>query len=564
MILTGIGASEGYGIGKAYIVKEFIPPTTRTIEDSSAEVERFKTAVETANTELERIYNDKKETLGEESASIFQAHIAMLNDPELNSGVINHIESSNECAEYATKIICGQYYDMFSAMEDDYFRERALDIKDIGLRLMKLLTGVTTGLEFNTSEPVIVIAKDLTPSDTASLKADTTAGIVTEIGGATSHSAIIARTLGIPAVMGLKDATDIVTQNDLVTINGYTGEIENELTKEAIASMEKNIEKADAEKALLQIYKDMPSRTKDGFEIEISSNIASTDDVEFVTANGSDGVGLFRSEFIYMNRQAPPTEEEQYAIYKDVVKGLEGKPVIIRTLDAGGDKEIPYLDIPKEMNPFLGYRAIRYCLDHTDLFKAQIRALLKASVHGKLRIMFPMISSLDELLDAKAVVETCKDELTAEDVPFDTNVEIGIMIEIPSAAIISDILAKEVDFFSIGTNDLIQYSVAVDRMNEQIKHLYSPYHPALIRLIKTVIDNGHANGIWVGMCGAVAGNEKMIPLLLHLGLDEFSMSPSAVLKARKIISGLAKEDDAFVQDVLSATTAEAVEKVLSR
>jgi len=564
MILTGIGASEGYGIGKAYIVKEFIPPTTRTIEDSSAEVERFKAAVETANAELERIYNDKKETLGEESASIFQAHIAMLNDPELNSGVINHIESSNECAEYATKIICGQYYDMFSAMEDDYFRERALDIKDIGLRLMKLLTGVTTGLEFNTSEPVIVIAKDLTPSDTASLKADTTAGIVTEIGGATSHSAIIARTLGIPAVMGLKDATDIVTQNDLVTINGYTGEIENELTKEAIASMEKNIEKADAEKALLQIYKDMPSRTKDGFEIEISSNIASTDDVEFVTANGSDGVGLFRSEFIYMNRQAPPTEEEQYAIYKDVVKGLEGKPVIIRTLDAGGDKEIPYLDIPKEMNPFLGYRAIRYCLDHTDLFKAQIRALLKASVHGKLRIMFPMISSLDELLDAKAVVETCKDELTAEDVPFDTNVEIGIMIEIPSAAIISDILAKEVDFFSIGTNDLIQYSVAVDRMNEQIKHLYSPYHPALIRLIKTVIDNGHANGIWVGMCGAVAGNEKMIPLLLHLGLDEFSMSPSAVLKARKIISGLAKEDDAFVQDVLSATTAEAVEKVLSR
>ena len=564
MILTGIGASEGYGIGKAYIVKEFIPPTTRTIEDSSAEVERFKAAVETANAELERIYNDKKETLGEESASIFQAHIAMLNDPELNSGVINHIESSNECAEYATKIICGQYYDMFSAMEDDYFRERALDIKDIGLRLMKLLTGVTTGLEFNTSEPVIVIAKDLTPSDTASLKADTTAGIVTEIGGATSHSAIIARTLGIPAVMGLKDATDIVAQNDLVTINGYTGEIENELTKEAIASMEKNIEKADAEKALLQIYKDMPSRTKDGFEIEISSNIASTDDVEFVTANGSDGVGLFRSEFIYMNRQAPPTEEEQYAIYKDVVKGLEGKPVIIRTLDAGGDKEIPYLDIPKEMNPFLGYRAIRYCLDHTDLFKAQIRALLKASVHGKLRIMFPMISSLDELLDAKAVVETCKDELTAEDVPFDTNVEIGIMIEIPSAAIISDILAKEVDFFSIGTNDLIQYSVAVDRMNEQIKHLYSPYHPALIRLIKTVIDNGHANGIWVGMCGAVAGNEKMIPLLLHLGLDEFSMSPSAVLKARKIISGLAKEDDAFVQDVLSATTAEAVEKVLSR
>lgn len=564
MNLQGIGASKGYGIGKAFIVKEFIPPSSRSVSDIDAEIQRFESAVSQANKELDTIYNDKKESLGDENASIFQAHIAMLNDPELNSGVINHITSKNESAEYATKVISDQYYDMFSAMEDDYFRERALDIKDIGLRLMKILTGVTTKLEFDKSEPIVVIARDLTPSDTASLKAEFTAGIITEIGGSTSHSAIIARTLGIPAIMGLKDATSLINPSELLTVDGNTGQVLTSPSSEELDAMKKQIEQAEKEKALLAVYKDKESLTKDGIEIEISANIASEEDVKYVLENGADGVGLFRSEFIYMNRADAPSEDEQYAIYKAVLEGLSNKPVIIRTLDAGGDKEIPYLDIPKEMNPFLGYRAIRYCLDHEALFKAQIRALLRAGVHGKLRIMFPMISSLDELLAAKAVVASCKDELKNEGIPYDADVELGIMIEIPSAAIISDILAKEVDFFSIGTNDLIQYSVAVDRMNEQIKHLYSPYHPALVRLIKTVIDNGHANGIWVGMCGAVAGNEKMIPLLLHLGLDEFSMSPSAVLKAREIISKLDKENPAFIQEVLSASTADAVEAILSK
>ncbi len=563
MKLSGIGASKGYGIGQAFIVKEFIPPTSRSISNIENEIALFQQAVQQANDELETIYNEKKESLGDENASIFQAHIAMLNDPELNSGIIAHIKSNNESAEYATKTICDQYYDMFSAMSDDYFRERALDIKDIGLRLMKILTGVTTKLEFNSSEPLIIIARDLTPSDTASLKAEFVAGIITEIGGSTSHSAIIARTLGIPAVMGLKNATTVIQAKELMTIDGHTGDVITSPSDDLIEDMNKKIEKAAIEKSLLEIYKNKPSLTKDQFEIEISANIASPDDVKFVIDNGGDGVGLFRSEFIYMNRKDAPTEEEQYKIYKTVLEGLKGKPVVIRTLDAGGDKEIPYLDIPKEMNPFLGYRAIRYCLDHETLFKAQIRALLRAGVHGKLRIMFPMISSLEELLAAKKVVAVCKEELQREGIPYDAHVELGIMIEIPSAAIISDILAKEVDFFSIGTNDLIQYSVAVDRMNEQIKHLYTPYHPALIRLIKIVIDNGHANGIWVGMCGAVAGDESLIPLLLHLGLDEFSMSPSAILKAREIISNLNRDDKDFVDRILVARCASEVESLLT-
>lgn len=564
MHLNGIAASSGYGIGKAYIVKEFTPPTSRLIDNKNLEIERFQHAVEQAHKELENIYHDKKENLGDDNAAIFQAHIAMLNDPEFNKGVIDKINSDGECAEYATKLISDQYYEMFSAMDDDYFRERALDIKDIGMRLMKILTGVATTLDFDTSEPLVIIARDLTPSDTASLKAEFTAGIVTEIGGSTSHSAIIARTLGLPAVMGLKDATKLIEAGTDITIDGNLGEIVVNPSQEEFDGMQGKIKNANAEKELLKKYLNKTSETQDGFHIEISSNIASLDDVQYVIENGSDGVGLFRSEFIYMNRPDAPSEDEQYKIYKAVLEGLSGKPVIIRTLDAGGDKEIPYLDIPKEMNPFLGYRAIRYCLDHETIFKSQIRALLRAGVHGKLRIMFPMISSLDELQSAKAIVELCKSELKEEGTPYDADVEIGIMIEIPSAAIISDILAKEVDFFSIGTNDLIQYSVAVDRMNEQIKHLYSPYHPALIRLIKTVIDNGHKAGIWVGMCGAVAGNTKMIPLLLHLGLDEFSMGPTDVLKARKIISQLPRRNDTFVETILSATTSDAIETILSK
>ena len=564
MNLTGIGASSGYGIGKAFIVKEFVPPTSRTIDDPVSEVKRFEDAVKQAHQELEQIYQDKKDNLGEENAAIFQAHITMLNDPELNAGVINKINKDKECAEYAAKLISDQYYEMFSAMDDDYFRERALDIKDIGMRLMKILTGVATGLNFDTSEPVIIVAKDLTPSDTASLKADFTAGIVTEIGGSTSHSAIIARTLGIPAVMGLKNATSLIETGSTLTIDGSKGLIVANPSEVELNEMKENIKMSDAEKELLKQYLNQASKTKDGVEIEISSNIASPDDLTYVIENGSDGVGLFRSEFIYMNRSDAPSEDEQYKIYKKVLEGLKGKPVVIRTLDAGGDKEIPYLDIPKEMNPFLGYRAIRYCLDHQDLFKAQIRALLRAGVHGKLRIMFPMISSLEELQAAKALVEVCKSELKNEGIPYDEKVELGIMIEIPSAAIISDVLAKEVDFFSIGTNDLIQYSVAVDRMNEQIKQLYSPYHPALVRLIKTVIDNGHKAGIWVGMCGAVAGNTKMIPLLLHLGLDEFSMGPTDVLRARQIINNLPRTNDKLVEQVLSASTSEKIEKILSK
>lgn len=562
MKLSGISASQGYGIGKAFIVKEFTPPNSRKIKDIDKEINRLKSAISQANSQLEHIYKVKKESLGEENASIFQAHIAMLHDPELKSGVLNHI-NQNECAEYAVKLVSDHFYNLFSRMEDDYFRERAIDVKDIGLRLMKILTDVPTELQFDSSESTIIVAHDLTPSDTANLKPNSIAGIITEIGGATSHSAIIARTLNIPAVMGLTNATSKIDQNATIIIDGYDGSVIINPSTDELMEAKKNIQFEKNEKELLKTYIHKPSQSADGVKIEISANISSPDDLAYVLNNGADGIGLFRSEFIYMHRQEAPSEEEQYEIYKKVLKSLENKPVIIRTLDAGGDKEIPYLNIPKEMNPFLGYRAIRYCLDHENLFKTQIRGLLRASVHGKLRIMFPMISSLDELLAAKKIVSECQEELKTQQIPFDDSVEIGIMIEVPSAALISDILAKEVNFFSIGTNDLIQYSVAVDRMNEQINHLYSPYHPALIRLIKLVIDNGHNNGIWVGMCGAVAGNERMIPLLLHLGLDEFSMNPASILKTRKIISRLKRFNEPLVQTILSASTADAIEAILS-
>lgn len=399
-MLNGIAAAKGYGLGKAFIVKKFNSPSSRKIVDIEGELKRLENAIKQGNTELEHIYNEKKEGLGENKAAIFQAHIAMLKDPELIGAIKDHIQNG-ECAEYAAKLVCDQYYAKFSSMEDTHFKERALDVKDIGIRLMKILMGIATGLQMASKEPVIIVAKDLTPSDTASLKAETTAGIITEIGGATSHTGIIAEALGIPAVMGLKNATALIKENEWLFIDGHEGIVVQSPSREEVMAIENKIQAASKEKNTLQQFKDQPSLTSDGQEIQITSNIASLENLAFVEANGSDGIGLFRSEFIYMNRQTPPSEEDQYAIYKKVLESLKGKPIIIRTLDAGGDKEIPYLAIPKEMNPFLGYRAIRYCLDHKELFATQIRALLRAGVHGKLRIMFPMISSLEELQIAK-------------------------------------------------------------------------------------------------------------------------------------------------------------------
>lgn len=562
-MLKGIGVSTGIGIGNVFIKAEFVKPEKAIIMNIDEELLSLDEAVKKSEEDLKHIYQEELNTLGEEEAQIFQAHLMILNDPEFLSNAKAKIRDNQYAASYAVQTTVDEFSAMFEAMDNEYFRERAADIKDIGRRVIRKLMGIPEADLSSLEENTIIIAYDLTPSDTAQIDKSKVSGFVTEIGGSTSHSAIIARTLGIPAVMGVSKVTGTLSHGDAIIIDGDLGDIIVRPSYDEVAKYEAIMKKQSEEKEALKKYVGKTSMSKDGIRLEIASNIASSDDVAAVNENDSDGVGLFRSEFLYMNRHDLPNEEEQFTAYKTVLEGLDGKPVIIRTLDVGGDKEIPYLDFPEELNPFLGYRAVRYCLRNHDIFKTQLRALMRASQYGKLKIMFPMISSLKEVRDVKALLAVVIEELKNEGVPYDETVEIGIMIEIPSAAIISDILAKEVDFFSIGTNDLIQYTVAVDRMNENIKDLYTPYHPAVLRLVKTVIENGHKGGIWVGMCGSVAGNPLLIPVLLGMGLDEFSMSPSMVLKARKIMGELNKFDmEKIVDDVFQMETAEEIETFL--
>ena len=561
--MRGIGASDGYGIGRVVIKKELSIPKKETIEDVKLELSKLENAFKSAEKDLENEYEQKVETLGKEHGEIFKAHIAMLQDPELKKVICDAIEKDHLVATYATQMAIDQFVAMFEGLDNEYFRERALDIKDIGRRILKKLLNISdTGFE---GQGLIVVAKDLTPSDTAKIDKKQVEGFITAIGGSTSHSAIIARTLGIPAIMGVSGIENAVKDGDTVIIDGFTGDVYINPDKETLHQYElKKAEYGAKQKALL-IYRDEPSKTKDGHHIEIGANIASPDDVAPALENGAEGVGLFRSEFIYMNRTEAPNEAEQFMAYKAVLEGMGTRPVVIRTMDAGGDKHIPYLNIPEELNPFLGYRAIRYCLVETDLFKVQLRALMRASVYGNLKIMFPMISSLAEIRASKKLLEEVKAELDQEGIAYDPKVEVGIMIEIPAAAVISDILAKEVDFFSIGTNDLIQYTTAVDRMNENIKALYTPYHPAVLRLVHTTIKNGNAGGIWVGMCGSVAGNPLIFPILIAMGLHEFSMSPGQILKSRQIARlyslDYLKE---VLETVLGFATSEEVEAYLRK
>ncbi len=414
-------------------------------------------------------------------------------------------------------------------------------------------------------ESVLLVSNDLTPSQTANMDKEKVLGFLTNMGGRTSHTAIMARSLEIPAVVGLKNITTTIKQGDYVIIDGDSGKVLINPDAENIAFYNKLKEECEKIKQGLQSFKDQASVTFDGKKVELAGNIGTPEDITGLLNNGAEGVGLFRTEFIYMNRECLPTEEEQFDSYKTVLEALSPKPVVIRTLDAGGDKELSYLNIDKEMNPFLGYRAIRICLKETALFKTQLRALLRASVYGNLKIMFPMISSLEELLLAKDILNEVKEELDTSKVSYDSNIEVGMMIEVPSAAIISDILAKHVDFLSIGTNDLIQYTCAVDRMNEKIHDLYSPFNPAVLRLIKMVIDNGHKEGIWVGMCGEMAGDRKLIPILLGMGLDEFSMSPISILPARKLIHSLSYSDmKIFIDVILTMTTSEDIQSYIEK
>ena len=557
----GTGASPGIALGKALIVEHSeLVIEKKSIDNVEEEVLKLQKAVEISKEELTKVKEKAFEELGEHEAQIFESHLLVLEDPELVDSAANKIRDEKVNADFALNEIKEMFVAMFESMDNEYMRERAADIKDVTNRVLRHILGVKVVDLAGLEEEVILIAHDLTPSDTATMNKKMVLGFLTDIGGRTSHTAIMARTLEIAAVVGLNDATQTIKDGDFVVFNGDTGEVIVNPDEETIEKYTKLKKEFEDYKRELQQLKGKASITLDERHVELAGNIGSPKDVEGLINNDAEGVGLYRTEFLYMDKEdAFPTEEEQYEAYKAVLEGMDNKPIVIRTLDIGGDKELPYFKMDEEINPFLGYRAIRICLDKTEIFKTQLRALYRASVHGRLRIMFPMISSLGELLSAKEIIKEVLAELDKVGIAYSKDVEVGMMIEIPSAAVISDILAKHVDFFSIGTNDLIQYTCAVDRMNQKISHLYNQFNPAVLRLIKMVIDNAHKEGKWVGMCGESAGDKRMIPILLGMGLDEFSMSPISILPARKFITSVKYEDmKKFADEVLSLSTAEEI------
>jgi phosphotransferase system enzyme I (PtsI) len=548
-MINGIGASDGISIGKIYkynqvelvIVKE-------AVMDTIAEIEKFNNAIAKSEIELKEIQDRTEKNVDAETAAIFGAHIEILNDPELSDSVCAKIIDEHVNADYALKEVSDTFVLMFESMENEYFRERAADIKDVTTRVLTHIQGIETSSLAEINEEVIVVAKDLTPSDTAQLNKALVKGFITDVGGRTSHSAIMARTLEIPAVVGTKDGFSKLETGDKVILNGSTGEIILNPSKEEIDTYMVKIEAYEKEKALWQQFKDKNSLTKDGVHLEIGSNIGSPEDLEGVISHGSDCIGLYRTEFLYMGKSDYPNEEEQYNAYKTVLEKMNGKPVVVRTLDIGGDKELSYLKMDHELNPFLGNRALRLCFNMPEVFNTQLRALLRSSVHGNLHIMFPMIATVGELRKAKEFVANVHKDLVAEGISVSDSYKIGIMVEIPAAAIIADILAKEVDFFSIGTNDLIQYTFAADRMNEKVSYLYQPFNPSLLRLLDMIIKAAHKEGKWVGMCGEMAGEIKALPVLIGLGLDEFSMSASGVLRARYLAKKIDSQDAGQLAD----------------
>ncbi|SFB20505.1 phosphoenolpyruvate--protein phosphotransferase [Clostridium frigidicarnis] len=531
----GIAASKGYAIGNVIIKEdEELVINETLVEDIECEKGKLKEALELAKAQLSKIKEKALKDMGPEKAAVFDSHIMLLDDPEFTGAMEMEIENSKINALKAVDSVSKTFLMIFESMEDEYMRERAADIKDVSNRIMLNVAGKMVGVEVE-NENTIVVANDLTPSDTAQLDKNKVVAFLTNIGGRTSHSAIMARTLEIPAVVGLNSITTSVNNGDLVIVDGIEGTVivnPDEVTlNEYKAKRESFLKEQEELKKLIEVK----TTTKSGKRIEVCGNIGKPEDVHKVLDNGGDGIGLFRTEFLYMDRDSAPTEDEQFESYKYVLEKMEGKQVVIRTLDIGGDKTLPYLPLPEEMNPFLGYRAIRLCLDRKEIFKVQLRALLRASIYGNLAVMFPMISGLQEFEEAREVAEECKAELKKEGKVYSENIQWGIMVEIPAAAVCADELAKHVDFFSIGTNDLIQYTLAADRMSEKVSYLYNPMHPAVLRLIKMTIDGAHKEGKWVGMCGEMAGDETAIPTLTEMGLDEFSMSASSILKAKQLI-----------------------------
>ncbi len=561
-MIKGIPASAGIAI--AHVFKHLIKDRSETyvVESQAIEKEKLECALGRALDQIHAIRIQAETELGQEEARIFEAHEMLLKDPE----IIGKIEEGIKVGLGGPEAV-GRAQDsfeaLFSAMDNPYLQERAADIRDVLGRVRNNLLGQDGMIMQGRDEPVILLCHDLTPSDTAQMSKKSVLGFITEIGGAASHSAIMARKMEMPAVVGVSEIMDTLEDGTLVIVDGGAGVVIADPSQETLDSYRKKKRAYDQKKEALGKMKGLSSTSLCGRRVEIACNIAGPEDIALVLENDGEGVGLFRSEFLYMDRDSLPTEEQQFQAYKKVVEGLADRPVIIRTLDVGGDKNIPYLNMKEEMNPFLGYRAIRYCLNEEAVFMTQLRAILRASAYGKAKIMFPMISSIEEIRCAKAYVASAMAALKHEKIAYDTAIEIGMMIEIPSAAMLSDLFAKEVDFFSIGTNDLVQYTVAVDRMNQQISDLYTPMHPSVLRLVHMVIENGHKAGIWVGMCGEAAGIEALVPLWFAMGLDEFSVSPSAVLRVREQIRSFNKNTlGDLVDTVLELPTANAVKQRL--
>ena len=565
-MISGIPASPGIVFGKALVLKEekIVLDTTKITDDQvEAEVARFYEGRNAAVEQLNSIKDRAFASLGEEKAAIFEGHLMILEDEELEEEILDYLRSHNVNASVAASKIIDQQVAMLSEIDDEYLKERAGDIRDIGNRLIKNILGMPIVDLGDINEESILVAYDLTPSETAQLNLEKVLGFITDIGGRTSHTSIMARSLELPAIVGTNNVTEQVNTGDFLILDAVNNRIYINPTQAQIDELKALEAKLAEEKAELAKLKDLPAITLDGHKVDVVANIGTIRDCDGAHRSGAEGVGLYRTEFLFMDRDQLPTEEEQFIAYKEVVEAMDDRLVVLRTMDIGGDKDLPYLDLPKEMNPFLGWRAIRIALDRREILHAQLRAVLRASAFGKLAVMFPMIISVEEIRELKSVIEILKAELRTEGKAFDENIQIGVMVETPSAAVNAKFLAKEVDFFSIGTNDLTQYTLAVDRGNELISHLYNPMQPSVLSLIKQVIDASHTEGKWTGMCGELAGDEHATLLLLGMGLDEFSMSAISVPRIKKLIRNVNFQDaKALADKALQQPTAAQIERLI--
>lgn len=564
--MKGIGVSSGIAIGYVLKKEETVQKIERkTIEDSGAEMKRLNEARQTSIAQLDQIIQKMQQENRDEEAQIFEAHKMLVGDDIFFGEVEQMILKEKVNAEWALQVITDAYIKQFASFEDEYLRERQADLVDIRNRITKILLGIEEKEPDAVSDEMVIVAKDLAPSDFAKMDLSKIIGFVTEKGSKTSHVSIMARSYGVPAVVGVEAIFTKVKNGDAIIIDGEAGTVLLNPTAAELDTYQRKQQKLQEFNTRLQALKDRETCSLDGKKFTIAANISGPQDVDAVLANGGEGIGLYRTEFLFLDRDSFPSEEEQFTVYKSVVEKMKGKPVVFRTLDVGGDKELPYLDIPPEDNPFLGFRAIRICLANQELFRTQLRALLRASKYGNLKIMFPMISSLEELRAAKAQLKAVSAELEKENIDFAEDIEVGMMVEVPAAVMIAEIFAKEVDFFSIGTNDLIQYTTAVDRGNQRIAHLYTEYHPALFRLIQRIVDAAHQEDIWVGICGEAAANPRLAPIYAAMGVDELSVDSKSILKIRWMLNNSScLEMEKVIAQIMEMPTAEEIEAYLHK